>query len=179
MLARAHTFAIAGLVTQHVVVEVDVCGGLPALSIAGMPRALARQTGERVRSAIRNSGCALPARRITANLVPALAPATVCDVDLALACALLAAGGQLECAPLDRVALLGELGLDGSVRPSRWTAAIALGAREAGFSRVPILCPGTLEPAVLQALRLTALGSLRACTHTLRRPPSPGRLHAA
>lgn len=179
MLARAHTFTISGLVTQHVVLEVDIRAGLPAIVIAGLPRGPAGEARDRVRSAIRNSGYELPARRITVNLVPPETSGFARDLDLALALAVLAASGQIEPTLLERAALLGELGLDGSSRASRWTAAIALGAREAGFTRVPILCPASLDPRVCATLHLTPVAGLRGAALALRPPERPRRRERA
>src|SRR5580692_9578188 len=95
MLARAHTFTIDGLQTRHVLVEVDVRRGLPAFTIVGLADAAVREARERVRAAILNSGYEFPARRITANLAPGDVRKAGPGLDLALACALLAASGQV------------------------------------------------------------------------------------
>ncbi|HXP37454.1 MAG TPA: magnesium chelatase domain-containing protein, partial [Solirubrobacteraceae bacterium] len=125
MLARAHTFTIDGLQTRHVIVEVDVRRGLPAFTVVGLADAAVREARERVRAAILNSGYEFPARRITANLAPGDVPKAGAALDLALACAVLAASGQIAGERLERVALLGELALDGRVRPGRGTLAVA------------------------------------------------------
>ena len=96
MLARAHTFTIDGLQTRHVTVEVDVRRGLPAFTIVGLADAAVREARERVRAAILNSGYEFPAKRITANLAPSDVPKAGAALDLALACAVLAASGQLS-----------------------------------------------------------------------------------
>ena len=95
MLARAQTFTIDGLQTRHVTVEVDVRAGLPAFVIVGLADAAVREARERIQAAIRNSGYEFPARRITANLAPAIGPKAGPGLDLALACAVLAASEQL------------------------------------------------------------------------------------
>ena len=94
MLARAHTFTIDGLHVRLVAVEVDIRAGLPAFTIIGLADAAVREARERVRAAILNSGYQFPARRITANLAPADVPKAGPGLDLALACAILAASGQ-------------------------------------------------------------------------------------
>jgi len=118
MFARAHAFTIDGLHTRHVAVEVDVRPGLPAFAIVGLADAAVREARERIQAAIRNSGYEFPARRITANLAPGDLPKAGPGLDLALACALLAASEQLAPERLEDVALFGELALDGAVRPS-------------------------------------------------------------
>src|SRR6185312_17049049 len=95
MLARAHTFTIDGLRTRHVSVEVDVRRGLPAFTIVGLVDAAVREARERVHAAILNSGFEFPAGRVTANLAPGDVPKAGAALDLALACAVLAATGQL------------------------------------------------------------------------------------
>src|SRR5277367_1100895 len=100
MLARAHTFTIEGLHTRHVTVEVDIRAGLPAFTIVGLADAAVREARERVQTAILNSGYEFPARRITANLAPGDVPKAGPGLDLALACALLAASGQIPSEPL-------------------------------------------------------------------------------
>ena len=94
MLARAHTFTIDGLRTRHVSVEVDVRRGLPAFTIVGLVDAAVREARERVHAAILNSGFEFPAGRVTANLAPGDVPKAGAALDLALACAVLAARSE-------------------------------------------------------------------------------------
>src|ERR1700739_1223197 len=128
MLALAHTFTIDGGEARHVAVEVDVRSGLPSFTIVGLADAAVREARERIQTAVRNSGFEWPARRITANLAPGDLRKAGPGLDLALACALLAATGQVAGERLERVAMFGELGLDGSVRPARGTLAVAQAA---------------------------------------------------
>ena len=100
MLARAHTFTIDGLQTRHVTVEVDIRAGLPGFTIVGLADAAVREARERVQAAILNSGYEFPARRITANLAPGDVPKIGPGLDLALACAVLAASEQI---PIERL----------------------------------------------------------------------------
>src|SRR5438105_7562561 len=118
MFARAHTFTIDGFQTRHVTVEVDIRAGLPAFAVVGLAGAAVREARERVRAAILNSGYEFPARRITANLAPADVPKAGPGLDLAIACAILAASGQTASERLATHALFGELALDGEIRPS-------------------------------------------------------------
>src|ERR1700692_4390221 len=111
MLARAHTFTIEGLHTRQVTVEVDVRPGLPAFTIVGLADAAVREARERVHAAILNSGYEFPARRITATLAPGDIPKAGAGLDLAIACAVLAASGQLPGERLHEHALFGELAL--------------------------------------------------------------------
>src|SRR3954470_19206422 len=130
MIASARTFALHGVGAREVTVEVDVRKGLPAFSLVGLPDAAVRESRERVRAALSNSGFEFPQQRITASLAPADLRKAGPAFDLAIAAALLAASGQLPPERLSRVALAGELALDGSVRPVPGILAMAEAARE-------------------------------------------------
>ncbi len=174
MLARAHAFTIDGFQTQHVTVEVDVRPGLPAFVIVGLADTAVREARERVAGAIRNSGFEFPPRRITANLAPADVPKAGPGLDLPMACAVLAAGGQLPPDRLREVALAGELGLDGSLRPTRGTLAIAEAARDAGL-RTLVLAPArSREASLIEGLEVAAVGSLRSAVRLLCGGPGDG-----
>ncbi len=167
MLARAHTFTIEGLHTRHVSVEVDVRPGLPCFTIVGLADAAVREARERVQTAIRNSGYAFPAKRITANLAPGDVRKAGPGLDLALACAVLAATGQVPGAGLERVALFGELALDGGVRPSRGALAVAQATQGAGMP-VLALAPGCAREArLIDGLEVAAVGHLRSAVRVL------------
>ena len=175
MLARAHAFTIDGLQAHHVTVEVDVRPGLPAFVIVGLADTAVREARERIAGAIRNSGFDFPARRITANLAPADVPKAGPGLDLPLACAVLAASGQLPVEQLGEVALAGELGLDGSLRPVRGTLAIAQAARAAGLG-VLVLAPDRVrEASLIDHLQVAAAGSLSSAVRILcgGRPDEP------
>jgi magnesium chelatase family protein len=168
MLARARTFTIEGLHTQPVAVEVDIRAGLPAFTIVGLADAAVREARDRVRAAILNSGYEFPARRITANLAPGDVPKIGPGLDLALACAVLAASGQLPGELLESHALFGELSLDGEVRPCYGTLAVAQAACEQGL-RALVLAPARAReaalvegPEVVVAERLTSAARVLA-----------------
>lgn len=113
MLARVTTFAIDGVEPRQVCVEVDIRPGLPAFTIVGLGDAAVRESRERIRSAILNSGFEFPQRRITANLAPASLRKAGPGFDAAMALAVLAASGQLSPDALSHVAVFGELSLSG------------------------------------------------------------------
>src|ERR1700730_4957897 len=148
MLARAHTFTIEGLQTRHVTVEVDIRSGLPAFTIVGLADAAVREARERVRTAILNSGYEFPGRRITANLAPGDVPKAGPGLDLALACAVLAASEQLGRDRLATHPLFGELALDGEVRPCHGTLAVAQAAHDHGLTAL-VVCPRSAAEAEL------------------------------
>jgi magnesium chelatase family protein len=167
MLARAHSFTIEGLQTRPVTVEVDIRAGLPAFTIVGLADAAVREARDRVRAAILNSGYEFPMRRITANLAPGDVPKIGPGLDLALACAVLGASGQLPAERLESHALFGELALDGEVRACHGTLAIAQAAREQGL-RALVLAPARArEAALVEHLQIATARSLRSAARVL------------
>jgi magnesium chelatase family protein len=167
MLARAHTFTIDGLRTRHVIVEVDVRRGLPAFTIVGLADAAVREARERVRAAILNSGYEFPARRITANLAPGDVPKAGAALDLALACAVLAASGQIAAERLGRFALFGELALDGRVRAGRGTLAVAQASRRAGLDTLILAGTGAREAQLVEGLEVAVAERLASAVRVL------------
>jgi magnesium chelatase family protein len=174
MLARARTFAIEGLQARAVTVEVDIRPGLPMFTIVGLGDAAVREARDRVHAAILNSGFEFPAQRITANLAPADVPKAGPGFDLALACALLAASGQIPAEPLCRHALLGELSLDGEVRAGHGTLAVAEATHKAGLQML-LLGPARAREAMLvEELRVGVVQSLSSAVRVLGGgPPDP------
>ncbi len=148
MLAQARTFAIEGFKARAVTVEVDIRPGLPAFTVVGLADAAVREARDRVRAAVLNSGYEFPARRITANLAPADIPKVGPGFDLALACAVLAASEQIPGDALETHALFGELSLDGEVRASHGTLAVAEATMKAGLQML-VLGPARAREAKL------------------------------
>jgi magnesium chelatase family protein len=175
LLARAHTFTLDGLQTRHVAVEVDIRPGLPAFTIVGLADTAVREARERVHAAIRNSGFEFPGRRITANLAPADLPKAGPAFDLAIACAILAASGQLPGERLRTHALFGELALDGGVRPSRGTLAAAHATRAAGLEALVLSAHGALDARLLEGTALAPVLNLESAARVLRGGPPDAR----
>ncbi len=175
MLARAHAFTIDGLQTRHVTVEVDVRAGLPGFAIVGLADAAVREARERVTAAIINAGFQFPARRITANLAPGDVRKAGPGLDLALACALLAAAGQLPPEQLERVALFGELALDGAVRPSRGALAVAHAAQRAGLHALALAPACAHEARLIDGLQVRVVAHLRSAARVLGGGPDDAR----
>jgi magnesium chelatase family protein len=171
MLAQAHTFTVEGLDARHVTVEVDARSGLPAFTIIGLADTAVREARDRVRTAILNSGFEFPARRITANLAPADIPKAGPGLDLALACAVLGATGQLPKARLATYALLGELALDGRVRPTEGTLAVAHAARRAGLSALALAGQRAHEAQLIEGLEVTVVERLESAVRVLNGEP--------
>src|ERR1700691_87178 len=154
MLARARTFTIQGFHARAVTVEVDIRPGLPAFSIVGLADAAVREARDRVHAAVLNSGYEFPARRITANLAPADVPKIGPGLDLALACGILAASGQIPSELLDTDALFGELSLAGEVRAVHGTLAVAEATKKAGLAMLVLGTPRAHEATLVEGLSL-------------------------
>ncbi|MFC4145486.1 YifB family Mg chelatase-like AAA ATPase [Micromonospora mangrovi] len=148
-------------VTGHVVeVEADLAPGLPAVVISGLPDTALHEARDRVRAAIVNSGEKWPNRRITLNLLPATLPKYGSAFDLAIAAAVLGGSGELPLLPLERTVVLGELGLDGTVRPVRGVLPMVAAAARAGFGRVVVPVDNAAEAAVIPGVRVRSVDTL-------------------
>ena len=146
MYAVLKSFGLKGLNGFPVEVEADISGGMPALSIVGLPDSAVRESGDRVHAALKNLGFKWPDRRITINLAPADVRKTGPVYDLPLLLAVLAASGQLEPPPKD-TAFLGELALDGSLRPVSGVLPMALEAAASGVRALYVPAENAAEAA--------------------------------
>ena len=149
MLASVATFALVGIDSSEVTVEVDLRRGLPVFTIVGLPDRAVRESKERVRAALLNSGLDFPLQRLTANLAPADLRKAGPGFDLALAVAILAATEQLPLEKLAGYAVCGELSLSGALRPVHGAVAIATGARRAGYRRLIVPAENAGEAALV------------------------------
>ena len=175
MLARVHSLSVVGLQGQPVEVEVDIANGLPAFDIVGLPDSAVRESRERVRSAIRNSGFDFPYKRITVNLAPADIRKEGPVFDLPIAIGVLAAAGQVRGEEAGRHILAGELSLDGSLRPTAGILPMAVAAWRVGLpgprtsDQVEFVVPrdNGAEAAAVGGLRVRAAPNLRAVVEWL------------
>jgi magnesium chelatase family protein len=176
MLARVKTFAIDGVQPRLVHVEVDIRSGLPAFTIVGLGDTAVRESRDRIRSAILNSGFKFPEGRITANLAPASLRKAGPGFDAALALAVLAASGQVPAAALETYAVFGEVSLGGELRDSPGALAVAEGARRSGCARLIVPRSRAREAALVDDLAIVAVTSLGAAARVLDggdAPPLP------
>jgi magnesium chelatase family protein len=177
MFAIARTFALIGVAAEPVHVEVDIGAGLPSFTIVGLPDTAVRESRERVRSALTNSGFKYPQHRITANLAPADLRKAGPGFDLAIAAALLVATGQLPRTVLDRYALAGELALDGAIRPVPGALAMAEAATGWGMRGVAV-APGDASQAALvgglEVVPIDHVARLRELGEGTLQPVPPG-----
>ncbi len=128
MLARISTFGLCGLEAYPVVIETDISPGLPFITVVGLPDNAVKESRERIRAAIKNSGFEFPSQRITINLAPADTKKQGPCYDLAIALGVLAAQGLVPLDALSPYAFLGELSLDGRIQPVQGALSIALAA---------------------------------------------------
>jgi magnesium chelatase family protein len=130
MLAKVLTVALTGLDAHLIDVEVDIAGGLPQFSVVGLPDATVRESRDRVRSALKNTGFHFPAKKITVNLAPADIKKEGAGLDLAIAIGILVAEEVIAAERLDHRVLVGELSLDGQIKPVSGALSIALACRK-------------------------------------------------
>jgi len=173
MLARVQSAALVGVDAVPVDVEVDVSAGLPAFAIAGLADASEQDAKERVRAAVKNSHREVPARRILVNLAPADIRKEGAAFDLPIALGLLLATGQLRPGALDGDVIVGELALDGRLRPVPGVLAVALLARSIGARRVLVPESNAAEAAAVGGLTVVPIGALVEAMQIVegQRPP--------
>lgn len=149
MLAKVTSGALIGINAYPVTVEVDIAQGLPQFATVGLPEGAVKESKDRVKSAIKNSGYEFPARRITINLAPADIRKDGAAFDLPIAIGLLAATGIVDAERLKKFILLGELSLDGQVKPVRGVLPIAVVARDWGDQALILALDNAEEGAIV------------------------------
>jgi magnesium chelatase family protein len=152
MLARIFSSAVIGIDAIIIEVEVDLAKGLPSISVVGLPEGAVREGRERVLAALHNSGFELPPRKVTINLAPADVRKEGSAFDLPIAIGMLAANGDVRADLLADTCLVGELGLDGDVRPVRGVLPIVMRCRASGLRRVVVPAANAPEAAVAEGI---------------------------
>ncbi len=160
MLASLRSAAVIGVEALPVIVEVDVSFGLPVFTMVGLPDTSVRESRDRVRTAIRNSGFEFPSHRVTVNLAPADIRKAGASYDLPIALGVLAATGVVEPRRLDGVILLGELSLDGSIQSIRGVLPVAVAAKREGTPAILLPRANAPEARVVEGLKVLAVDSL-------------------
>ena len=161
MLAKSQTCAVVGLDGFIVQVEVDISNGLPAFNVVGLPDTAVQEARERVRAALRNSGCEFPMRRITVSLAPADLKKAGPAYDLPIAVAILLSSGQIYL-PDEPSLFLGELSLDGSLRHTNGVLPMVSVARDQGFSAVYVPTADAAEAALVEGIQVYPTPTLAA-----------------
>ena len=161
MLAKSQTCAVVGLDGFIVQVEVDISNGLPAFNVVGLPDTAVQEARERVRAALRNSGCEFPMRRITVNLAPADLKKAGPAYDLPIAVGILLSSGQIDL-PYEPSLFLGELSLDGSLRHTNGVLPMVSVARDQGFAAVYVPTADAKEAALIEGIQVYPVPTLAA-----------------
>jgi magnesium chelatase family protein len=169
MLARLRTAAVVGIDARPVYVEVDVSFGMPCFAMVGLPDASVRESRDRVRSAIRNSGFEFPPHKITVNLAPADVRKAGASFDLPIALGILAASGIVGRRDVGDLVMIGELSLDGSIHPTRGVLPIAVAARRDGLAGL-LLPASNAGEASLAGLGVLPVSSLVEAVRALNDP---------
>ena len=179
MFIRVHSFGLFGIDAYRVEVEADISNGLPTFDIVGLADTAVKESRDRVRSAVKNCGFKFPLGRITVNLAPAGKRKEGSLYDLPVLIALLTASGQLKCA-VDDCAFLGEVSLDGKVRPINGLLAMAIEAKKCGFRRLFVPTANAAEGAIVEGIEIYGIESVPQLCGFLRgetslSPAEPGK----
>lgn len=174
-IARTHSVSLVGMQGAIVEIEADVSSNLPSIVIIGLPDAALNEAKDRVRAAAANSALPLTKHKITVNLSPAAVPKHGSGFDLGIALAALAAAGDVSAESIDRVVHLGELGLDGRLRPISGILPAVVGALKAGFATVMVPAGNADEASLVPGVRVIGVASLRdaAIWHGSSLEPEP------
>ncbi|TQL47616.1 magnesium chelatase family protein [Homoserinimonas aerilata] len=180
-VARTTAVALLGLAGSLVEVEADISSGLPYFAIIGLPDAALGEARERVRAAAANSGCPVTTHKLTINLSPASLPKQGSGFDLAIAMAALAADGAVSAESVARVVHLGELGLDGRLRPTKGVLPSVMAAARAGADVIMVPSGNQEEASLVPGIRVVGVASLRdaAIWHGSELEPQPVEAIAA
>jgi magnesium chelatase family protein len=174
MLAHLTSLAVLGVDAYPVEVEVDLAPGLPAFATVGLPNEAVRESKERVRAALANSGYALPVNRITVNLAPADVRKEGAGFDLPIALGILAAAGALPPESLSGLGVVGELALDGQLRPVKGVLPMAVAAAREGLKALVVPEANAAEAAVVEGLEVLAARRLdQVAAHLVERESLP------
>jgi magnesium chelatase family protein len=161
MVARTLSVALLGMTGAVVEVEAHIADAIPGFQLIGLPDAALSDAKDRVRAAAANDGCALPAKKIVVNLSPASLPKQGSAYDLAIAVAVLAAEGVIPAAAIESVVHLGELSLDGRVRPMQGVLPAIVAARAAGYRRFVVPEGNAGEANLVPDVEIVTVASLR------------------
>ena len=182
MLAKLRTFSLLGIDALPVEVEVDVSpSGLPKTVLVGLPEQAVKESTHRVERALVNSGFELPRNRIVINLAPADLPKDAASFDLPIALGILAGSGQIASELFDRYAVVGELALDGSTRPTKGSLSMAMSAAQRnGLTGLMVSRANAAEAAVVERVEVVGVDSLTQAVGMLAGllpiEPTPSRI---
>lgn len=170
MLAQVYSFGLLGIQAYHIEVEVDVSRGLPMMALVGMADTAIRESKERVKSAIKNSGFIWPAEKVTVSLAPSDIKKEGSSFDLAIALGVLSATEQLASDKLKEYAILGELSLDGRLRPVRGVLSIALALVKSKIKKLIVPLANCQEAALVPEIKVYPARTLSETVEFLHNP---------
>lgn len=160
MICSVHTLGVSGIQGNAVVAECYISNGLPGFDIVGLPDAAVKEARERVRAAAKSSGMSFPVSRITVNLAPANQKKSGTHFDLPILLSILAASGSVR-RPRSTSAFVGELGLDGTVRPVSGVLPMALAAKKAGIKALFVPAENAAEATLARGPAVYPIRNLR------------------
>ncbi len=172
MLARVWSASLVGIDAVKVGVEIDVSGGLPGITVVGLPDAAVQESRERVRAALKNAGYAFPMRKVVINLTPADLRKEGPSFDLPISVGILAASEQVSAEQLDQYLFLGEVSLDGSLRAIAGVLPIAATAQQLGISTLLVPADNAQEAAVVKGLKVYGFQHVADVADFLNNPGS-------
>jgi magnesium chelatase family protein len=172
MLARVWSASLIGIEAVKVGVEVDVSGGLPGIVVVGLPDMAVQEAKERVKAALKNAGFAFPMRRVVVNLTPADLRKEGPSFDLPICIGILAASNQVSTEPLEEYLFLGELSLDGALRPVAGVLPIAAAAQKLGLKGLILPAANINEATVVDGLAVFGFQNLVEVVGFLNHPHS-------
>lgn len=167
MLSRVLSSAVFGIDAYVVEVEVDIALGLPAFATVGLPEGAVKESKDRVKAAVKNCGYDFPSRRITVNLAPADIRKEGAAFDLPMAVGILAATEIVQKGRLNDYFILGELSLDGQVKPVKGMLPIAVAARDSKIKGILLPRGNAREAAVVSGIQVLPLDTLSDCVEFL------------
>lgn len=162
MLAKSLSYGLSGINGFQVTVEVNLAFGIPAFDVVGLPDAAVKESRERVRAALKNSGMGFPDQRITVNLAPADLKKEGPAFDLPIALTIMACMGKIPPASLDGIAIIGELSLDGALRPVRGALPMVISALESGVKRIIIPSGNFNEVRCVEGIDIYCMDDLKS-----------------
>jgi magnesium chelatase family protein len=170
MLSKVLSMGLLGIDGYPVTVEIDISFGLPAFDVVGLPDAAVKESRDRVRAAIKNSGYDFPTERMTLNMAPADVRKEGPIYDLPIALGILVAEGHLRAKSLDNMMFLGELSLNGEVRGVRGALPMVLAAREVGIKRAALPVENAAEGACVEGIEILPVRTLKELVSGLSNP---------
>ena len=173
MYSMVSTAIVRGIESIVVAVEADVSDGMPVFDMVGLLGSEVKEARERVRTALRNAGCRLPAKRITVNLSPANIHKAGASFDLPIAVAILTALGLVEREYMENLLIAGEIGLNGAVLPVEGILPMAAGAKERGMRGCLVASANVAEASLIEGLEVYGVDSIAQLIARFRGPVRP------